>query len=96
VVVCASDIVGTMENWCCSRHKCSTCHIYCAFYWKPTGHDEQHGIWWEREQKIIQYHQKLLEKWTSNDRISTEIGCPGIMTILSHELAMTGPPAEVL
>jgi hypothetical protein len=30
------------------------------------------------------------------DRISTVIGCPGVMTILSHELAMTGPPAEVL
>jgi hypothetical protein len=31
-----------------------------------------------------------------NDRISTVIGCPGVMTILSHELAMTGSPAEVL
>jgi hypothetical protein len=30
------------------------------------------------------------------DRISTVIGCPGVMTILSHELAMTGLPAEVL
>jgi hypothetical protein len=31
-----------------------------------------------------------------SDRISTVIGCPGVMTILSHELAMTGPPAEVV
>jgi hypothetical protein len=31
-----------------------------------------------------------------SDRISTVIGCPGVMTILSHELAMTGSPAEVL
>jgi hypothetical protein len=30
------------------------------------------------------------------ERISTVTGCPGVMTILSHELAMTGPPAEVL
>jgi hypothetical protein len=29
-------------------------------------------------------------------RISTVIGCPGVMTILSHEVAMTGPLAEVL
>jgi hypothetical protein len=31
-----------------------------------------------------------------NDRNSTVIGCPGVITILSHELAMTGSPAEVL
>jgi hypothetical protein len=34
--------------------------------------------------------------WELGDRISTVIGCPGVMTILSHEVAMTGPPAEVL
>jgi hypothetical protein len=31
-----------------------------------------------------------------SDRISKVMGCPGVMTILSHELAMTGSPAEVL
>jgi hypothetical protein len=30
------------------------------------------------------------------DRISTVVGCPRVMTIWSHELAVTGPSAEVL
>jgi hypothetical protein len=36
------------------------------------------------------------EVFIKHDRISTVIGCPGVMTILRNELAMTGPPAEVL
>jgi hypothetical protein len=38
----------------------------------------------------------ILIYYSRFDRISIVIGCPGVMTIFSHELAMTGPPAEVL
>jgi hypothetical protein len=39
---------------------------------------------------------RLFQQVKSIDWISTVIGCPGVMTILSHELDKTGLPAEVL
>jgi hypothetical protein len=42
---------------------------------------------------LVAREEKPKKKGTSGcDRISTGIGCPGVMPILSHELAMNGQP----